>query len=55
VFPHGKKVRSQAQCTVTVRNLILPEFPMSCLTSAIKPLRVANEIGDLAGRLFNLA
>lgn len=26
--------------------LLLPGFPMSCLTSAIEPLRVANEIAD---------
>lgn len=46
MFPHSKKDNTQAQCTVIVGILILPEFPMSCLTSMIEPLRAANEIAD---------
>ena len=35
---------SQNKQKIVLGFLILPDFPMSCLTSAIEPLRVANEI-----------
>ena len=35
---------SQNKQKIVLGFLILPNFPMSCLTSAIEPLRVANEI-----------
>ena len=35
---------SQNKHKIVLGFLIFPEFPMSCLTSAIEPLRVANEI-----------
>jgi len=36
--------RVAPECRVTLAFLILPGFPMGCLTSAIEPLRAANEI-----------
>lgn len=44
MFPVGKKEMSDKRNVTTLGFLICPGFPMSCLTSAIEPLRAANEI-----------
>ncbi len=44
MFPTGNIVTHQNKKTTHLGFLIFPGFPMSCLTSAIEPLRAANEI-----------
>ena len=39
---------TRGESTTTLGFLIFPGFPMSCLTSAIEPLRAANEISGQA-------
>lgn len=44
LFPQSSQMMNESKDTITLGFLIFPGFPMSCLTSAIEPLRAANEI-----------